>query len=184
MNEREGERARKRKAWEKKQRLKGLPRKPAGLYGMGDTRTIVNALGKIDLELSSVLLPRLNLWTDRAEGAMDLEKDLENMVTKQTQLLNSRLPGATGVVDQLDFAESLTLDVLEENMKEIRSECDKVAKQQEYWRQKVIAYQLKLDQMTSREKGVSFHELVARDTGQATDTHQELKQTDFSWELG
>ena len=88
-----------------------------------------------------------------------------------------------GVVDRLDFAESLTLDVLEENMKEIRAECDKVAKQQEYWRQKVIAYQLKLDQMTSREKGVSFHELVARDAGQATDTHQELKQTDFSWEI-
>jgi Ca2+-binding EF-hand superfamily protein len=183
MDERESERAQKQKAWDKKRRLKGLPRKSAGLYGMGDTRTIVNALGKIDLELSSVLLPRLNLWTDRAEGAMDLEKDLEKMVTKQTQLLNSRLPGATGVVDRLDFAESLTLDVLEENMKEIRAECDKVAKQQEYWRQKVIAYQLKLDQMTSREKGVSFHELVARDAGQATDTHQELKQTDFSWEI-
>ena len=154
-----------------------------GKYGLLATDRLVKDLGELDLELKNVLLPRQRLWEDRLEGAQALEQQLLQTVTKQTQLLNSRLPGSSATNAAMSFEESLGTNHLEANMTEIQDEIDAVAKEREHWRQKVIQYQLILDQMVTSEKGMSMHELVQRDQQQFGGLHSELKRNDLTWEL-
>ena len=105
-------------------------------------------------------------------------------MTKQTSLLNSRMPGSGNNFDD----DSLTLkdlyenDETESNMEELSLEVDRVAKEREYWRQKVIEYQVQLDKMVSQENGKSIHEFVGDDARQQS-LHQNVSKGGMTWEL-
>ena len=105
-------------------------------------------------------------------------------MTKQTSLLNSRMPGATTVSGDgsTTLSELYDNDEMETNMAELSDEIDRVAKEREYWRQKVIEYQVRLDQMVSKEHGKSLHEMM-RDETRQQDVHENLNQSSLTWEL-
>ena len=73
-------------------------------------------------------------------------------------------------------------DETETNMEELNLQIDRAAKEREYWRQKVIQYQVKLDQMIQEDSGKSMHEIIRQDTRQ-NDVHETLNATDMTWAL-
>ena len=67
-------------------------------------------------------------------------------------------------------------------MEELNLQIDRAAKEREYWRQKVIQYQVKLEQMIQEDSGKSMHEFMGQDSRQ-NDVHESLNATDITWEL-
>ena len=152
--------------------------------GHRQSAVIVNKAAEADHSIKRVLLPRYQMWVERKEGALALKKELKMTMTKQTSLLNSRLPGGTtGLGDSSTTLNELyDNDETETNMEELNDEIDRVAKEREYWRQKVIEYQVRLDQMVSKGHGKSLHEMIGDETRQQ-DVHENLNQSSLTWEL-
>ena len=154
------------------------------LGGHRQSAETVEKASTIDHTIRRTLLPRYQMWQERKEGALALKKELMTTMTKQTSLLNSRMPGSGNNFDD----DSLTLkdlyenDETESNMEELSLEVDRVAKEREYWRQKVIEYQVQLDKMVSQENGKSIHEFVA-DDGRQQSLHQNVSKGGMTWEL-
>ena len=150
----------------------------------GGPRDLVKRMSESAHSIERALLPRYQMWLERKAGAEALRKELKSTIVKQTKLLNSRIPGSGNNIDGEAFSinELYANDETETNMEELNLQIDRAAKEREYWRQKVIQYQVKLDQMIQDDSGKSMHEIIRQDTRQ-NDVHETLNATDMTWEL-